>query len=326
MAPSLSVSLLRSAAEHLVFKRRRAKALITVRSVRAGGYTWSYLEKASPSHAAIVVFIHGFSSEKDAWLPTVERLTESARILVPDLPGHGATTPVTADDDFGVQAQMRNLLTFLDKTCGPDAPIHLVGHSMGGLIAGVFAATFPSMVLSLTLVCPAGISMPTRSPVLAMLEDTGVNLMQATTVDDMQQLMRFADGHHKGEKPATRSRFLLRFYAKHQADRIDVVTKILADMLPERRTLEDHLPIIEAETLVLWGSDDQILDVSCVDRIRLTGMESVVVAGCGHTIIKRRPELVAAYVDRNVKRTERCRVDHDMSSVLTGSACIDEYF
>ncbi|RLO07940.1 hypothetical protein DYB28_004918 [Aphanomyces astaci] len=347
---SFSVSFLRKATELLFLQRRRSKLGVAVRSVRAGGYTWSYLDNSSSSRVT-VVFIHGFSSEKDTWLNIMGYLAQPARLLAPDLPGHGATTPSSPFHNYSVGAQVRNLLTFLDKTVGPDIPVHLVGHSMGGLIAGVFAATFPHLVSSVTLLCPAGISMPTRSPVLAMLEDTGVNLMQATTVDAMQTLLWYAEAkpghpissrrnttsssfHHNhlatpsSHKLRTRSnRFLSRFYAKHQADRKQVVDKILSDMLPERTTLEDRLADIEAPTLVLWGSDDQILDVSCVDNIhRHEWINTVVVAGCGHTLPQRRPEVCAAYIVQMIQRSKRWLTDMESTAVLTSSSKIDYYF
>lgn len=35
-------------------------------------------------------------------------------------------------------------------------PFHLVGFSMGGMIAGVYAALYPSHVRCLSLLCPGG--------------------------------------------------------------------------------------------------------------------------------------------------------------------------
>lgn len=35
-------------------------------------------------------------------------------------------------------------------------PFHLVGTSMGGNVAGVYAAQYPEDICSLTLICPAG--------------------------------------------------------------------------------------------------------------------------------------------------------------------------
>lgn len=35
-------------------------------------------------------------------------------------------------------------------------PFHLVGYSMGGICAGVYAAQYPNDLYTLTLICPGG--------------------------------------------------------------------------------------------------------------------------------------------------------------------------
>lgn len=43
------------------------------------------------------------------------------------------------------------------KTIGLNRkPFHLVGTSMGGNVAGVYAACYPSEICSITLICPFG--------------------------------------------------------------------------------------------------------------------------------------------------------------------------
>jgi len=37
-----------------------------------------------------------------------------------------------------------------------DSPVHLIGTSMGGGIAGVYASRYPDNVTLLTLICPTG--------------------------------------------------------------------------------------------------------------------------------------------------------------------------
>ena len=43
---------------------------------------------------------------------------------------------------------------FIDKICFNEEPYHLVGMSMGGTLAGLYAAKFTSEIHSLTLICP----------------------------------------------------------------------------------------------------------------------------------------------------------------------------
>ncbi len=48
-----------------------------------------------------------------------------------------------------------------------------MGTSLGGFIAGVHAATFPESLLSVMLVCPAGIDAPVKSDMILSYEKEG---------------------------------------------------------------------------------------------------------------------------------------------------------
>ena len=54
---------------------------------------------------------------------------------------------------------------------------HLVGLSMGGFVAGVFAAQYPSLLSSLVLMCPAGINAPKLSDFLREIASGGKNYL-----------------------------------------------------------------------------------------------------------------------------------------------------
>ncbi|RHZ01241.1 hypothetical protein DYB37_010114 [Aphanomyces astaci] len=336
--PAIVAPLVKAAAE-LVMKRRRASIGFSRRFLYAGWYKWAYLDsKARPNisteselHQPTVVLVHGFSSDKDAWLPIAKYLIHQGyRVVMPDLPGHGATTPVCSSHNYGVDAQVANLLSFLSalqaatrpplrSNRATPTPIHLVGYSMGGLIAGLFAATFPRLVRTLTLLCPAGISMPTPSPVVALFDDTGLRLMEASTVQHMDDLLRYAQGPTTTKLKRQNSRVVVHMYAKIQAARRDVVSKIFDDLEPERSTLEDQLHRIEADTLVLWGAQDQILDVSCAHQVRSKGFRTIVVEGCGHDITQVRPQLCATHINRMISRDIRRSTTRGVD--LSQSAC-----
>ncbi|ETV77153.1 hypothetical protein, variant [Aphanomyces astaci] len=224
--------ILRSAVETFMLNGSRARLGYVNSVVAAGGYQWSYLEKHARSEhddgergvvdastQPVVVFVHGFSSEKDSWMSVAKHVPSSARVLIPDLPGHGMTSPMLPSGDYRAMAQVRNLKSFLDATVGPDTPVHLVGCSMGGLISGVFAATYPHRLHSLTLICPAGVSMPRKSPVLKLYEDDGVNAMRGGTVDELTDMFQYIAYRPPGtamEKPTGMRRMLLSVFANYR--------------------------------------------------------------------------------------------------------------
>ena len=59
-----------------------------------------------------------------------------------------------------VLLQTVRLKSLFDEILGADTQYHLVGTSMGGWISVNFATLFPESVLSLSLLCPAGVQVP----------------------------------------------------------------------------------------------------------------------------------------------------------------------
>lgn len=80
----------------------------------------------------VIVLIHGSPGNSKAWLRVGERLADRYRIIVPDLPGYGATTPqdpsAAPDTTHAVE-----LIEALVSSVG--SPAVLAGHSYGGVVA-----------------------------------------------------------------------------------------------------------------------------------------------------------------------------------------------
>lgn len=62
--------------------------------------------------------------------------------------------------------------------------------------------------------------------------------------------------------------------------------------------LEPELPRIQAPTLLLWGDQDRILDVSSIETMKplLKNASVVIIKDCGHAPILERPESAADYL------------------------------
>ncbi|MFN2425720.1 MAG: alpha/beta fold hydrolase [Candidatus Binatia bacterium] len=116
------------------------------------GYTCYELQGEAPAEA--VVFVHGFSSPSYVWGQLPATLRESGYLtLVYDLYGRGSTARPWVKYDLDLfDRQLESLL----RTVGLGPRVHLVGLSMGGIIASEFALRHPAMVASLTLIDPAG--------------------------------------------------------------------------------------------------------------------------------------------------------------------------
>ena len=79
-----------------------------------------------------LVLLHGFPLDHRIWEPQLAGVSETARVLAPDLPGFGGSPPLAADPPT-MDAYARALLAWADGI-GLRHFI-LAGHSMGGYIA-----------------------------------------------------------------------------------------------------------------------------------------------------------------------------------------------
>ena len=98
-----------------------------------------------------VVLIHGWLS--CGWinwdLPgTTGLLAKDHRVITLDMPGHGASDKPTKDEAYGPEL-VENVVRLMDHLKIEKA--HIVGYSMGGIIAAKFLAKYPQRTLSGTL-------------------------------------------------------------------------------------------------------------------------------------------------------------------------------
>ncbi|MDJ0701071.1 MAG: alpha/beta hydrolase [Woeseiaceae bacterium] len=262
------------------------------RTIDVDGTSWPYLEGGNPSGEPMLL-IHGFGADKDNWSLLARVLRRDFRLIAPDLPGFGDNDK-TPGKDYRPRDQARYLAAFVDAM-GLDR-FHLAGNSMGGYIALEFALAFPGRLKSMALLNNAGVSMPNKSDVF-LAADRGDNVLVVNSVEEFAALL---------EKIAYKSlpfpRYVLNYLgdkAVTQRDFIDPIFWLMHDDIVNR-PLDDRLHEIEVPTLIVWGSHDQILDVSSVDSMkdRLPNNEVVVFDDVGHVpMIECPKETAAAYRD-----------------------------
>ncbi len=106
-----------------------------------------------------VVMIHGMGVGADGWAPQVHALGERYECLCFDNRGFGESQPRGVS--LSVEQMADDVTALMDARGWQSA--HLVGHSLGGLIALQFALTYRARVRSLALLCTfASGKIPTR--------------------------------------------------------------------------------------------------------------------------------------------------------------------
>lgn len=94
-----------------------------------------------------IVLIHGLSVDSSAWLNQVSVLSQNYQVVVFDNRGVGQTD--TPDEDYSTEMMADDVVALL-KFLNVDKA-HILGFSMGGMIAQIVALKYPQLVKSLLL-------------------------------------------------------------------------------------------------------------------------------------------------------------------------------
>lgn len=94
-----------------------------------------------------IVFLHGGALTAHSWDLVCLGLRNRWRCLALDLRGHGDSG---WSDEYSIETAVDDVATLLAHL--QTQRVHLVGNSLGGLVAAQFAASHPAIVTSLTLV------------------------------------------------------------------------------------------------------------------------------------------------------------------------------
>ena len=116
-----------------------------------------HVRDTGPRDAPALVLLHGFGSSLHTWDAWAGPLDAKYRVIRFDLPGFGLTGP-DPSDDYSDARGMQVLGALMNALAVPRAT--LIGNSMGGKLAWLFAAERPERVNKLVLIAPDGFASP----------------------------------------------------------------------------------------------------------------------------------------------------------------------
>jgi len=265
---------------------KRSSAGLEQKSVQVDDYNISYLEGGK---GETVVLVHGFGAEKDHWTPMSEYLADKYHLVIPDLPGMGESSK-RDDLSYDVESQAERIHHFLKKI--NTGKVFIAGNSMGGNIAGIFAAKYPDEVSGLILIDTAGITAPEKSDLTKSLE-SGVNPLIVNNVEDYDRLMKFGFVNPP-YIPGPVKTLLAEQAVKNKPHN----EKVWSDMNRKPVMLQDWLSKLKMPVLIIWGDKDRIINVSCVQVLEksLKNYRTHIMKDCGHAPMLERPEETAGYI------------------------------
>ncbi|MBO0833469.1 MAG: alpha/beta fold hydrolase, partial [Actinobacteria bacterium] len=136
------------------------RSLLLPERVRSGWLTtargkFAMLE-AQPArgvaHRRPALLVHGYTGSKENFLPVLEPLAAAGRIVVAvDLRGQYQSPHAPDRSGYTPAALAADVVAMAAAIADDPAGVHLVGHSMGGLIAREAVLERPAAFLSITL-------------------------------------------------------------------------------------------------------------------------------------------------------------------------------
>lgn len=198
------------------------------------------------------------------------------RVIVPDVRGHGQSDKPTAPGSYGPR-MADDVVALLDHLRLRRA--HLVGHSMGAVIAAFVAVRHPDRVSSASLV--AG---PFYPDSVAAIRETG------RFAEDMEQgrgYTAFITWVAPGIPPQTAAQIAAQIAAGNDPPRMAPIFRSVAGLMNR------EAPARQIPAFFVVGTNDPLDSLSVQLHSRWRGAMLLRIEGAGHVDVIMRPQAIA---------------------------------
>jgi len=232
-----------------------------------------------------VLWLHGYPLNNTMWDFQVSGLADIARLITPDLRGHGLSEP-TDETEYSMEMMATDCINLLDHL-GYEGPVVVAGLSMGGYLAFEICRRFPErvagLILAATKAAPDSDDMKAaRDKSIAVVKTEGIDpivasllprLLAPSAYEENPDLVEFLEGMIQSTSPAGVSGA-----AAAMRDR--------ADSTPD-------LPQLNVPTLVIHGEEDQLIPHAEATAMAaaIPEAELMIIPGAGHMPNLEKPEI-----------------------------------
>jgi pimeloyl-ACP methyl ester carboxylesterase len=236
-----------------------------------------------------LVLLHGLGGAATNWVELAPELARTKLVIVPELPGHGGSSPVAAAPNLNPYADsVAGVLQHEDVRGAA-----VIGHSFGGSVALRLAMRHGALVRAIVLAGAAGISSRRRAAVfglrLTALLKPGRRIARYRGGIARSAFLRtLVFGGWGTPDPAALSPRVAEGFLEGPARHSDTLSAALA-LLREDPRVELHRA--GCPCLVLWGArDTQVGVADAFEYARRLRAPLRVIADCGHLLIGERPD------------------------------------
>lgn len=283
--------------EQLSQVARNQAGLIT-KSVQVDQHRMVYLTNRQPvADAPTVVMVHGFGANKDIWLGMAALLND-INLIIPDMPAAGSSS-YYHDTRYDAVSQVRRLHGLITQLT--DAPVVMVGNSLGGYLTTVYASLYPEQIDSIVLFNNAGVDSAAQRSQFVQAFDQGHNLLIPHDETGFDRMMELVFSQPPYLPLVVKQVFMQRTFRETLRKQ-----HIFEDSLRHFIPLEPLLTHLSQPLTVVWGQDDQVFDVSTAARILKLQPKAVVTVleHIGHVPLIEAPlvsaNLLRSHLQQNI--------------------------
>lgn len=287
----------------MTYSTRRAVQLATlnVRGLQFQLYRWDGADRQP------LVLIHGWGDTGETWQFVVDHLPPERTCVAIDMRGFGRTQH--PQEGYWFPDYLADLEALLDQLI-PEGPMDLIGHSMGGNIAMMYAGVRPSRIRRLVNLEGFGLAptTPDHAPArYAQWLDQLRSPATYATYEDYEQFMKVLQRRNP-RTPPDRIEFIAKSWAQQGDDgrihlRADPRHKHVNPTLYQREQAQACWRAITAPVLFVTGSASDLVkrrgEEVAADRLReiFQNVAPATIEGAGHMLHHERPEEVAALIE-----------------------------
>jgi pimeloyl-ACP methyl ester carboxylesterase len=262
------------------------------------GETLAYLTMGDPGGPPVVL-IHGYTDNARDWVPLIPYLSKHFYLVVVDLRGHGRSSK--PDCCYTLPDFAYDIVLLLDKLGVRKADI--VGHSLGSMIAQVFAETWPERTGKVILISSTG-GPPAGAQPRKPQFDFAARIRQLREPLDPDSPFMVA----WWDSPTPVDADFIRRQRRDSAGiPLRVWLAVLDQGLGDPADLQRTLPRLKAPTLLIWGSSDPIMEPEVRDTLRraLPQAQVRIFQGLGHNPFWEDPRACATVINTFLEPTPK---------------------
>ncbi len=252
-----------------------------------------YVDTGNPKGHAIVL-IHGYTDNARDWVPLYPYLSPRYRLILVDLRGHGQSSkPECCYGRLDFAYDIKLLLDALQISRAD-----IVGHSLGSIIAQTFAEVWPERTSRVVLIASTGGSRVDVPPVPPKFDFAGeIRKLKEPIEADSPFMVSWWDSPTPVDPD---------FIRRQRKDSAAIPLRVWLAILEQALTVDDlqkTLPKLKAPTLLIWGSEDPIMqeDVRQTLRDALPHAKVKIFDHLGHNPFWEDPRAVAVVINDFLK-------------------------